>query len=126
MSDISGAARRAFHILQEISEWVVMENRIKNLRFIGIAEGISFLVLLLIAMPMKYMLGIPEPVKFVGWAHGILFIAYVLSVFPAIKPMRWNFFSTLIALAASLVPLGTFFLDKQLKRKLVELSAAKR
>lgn len=100
-----------------------MKNSIQNLRWIGIAEGISFLVLLLIAMPVKYMLGIPEPVKYVGWAHGVLFMAYVVAVFLAIRAMRWNWFSVLVALAASLIPIGTFLLDKQLKQRQRELES---
>ncbi|MBC7886220.1 MAG: DUF3817 domain-containing protein [Saprospiraceae bacterium] len=87
-------------------------NSIRNLRWIGIAEGISFLLLLLIAMPIKYMLGVPEVVKYVGWAHGILFMAYIVAVFAAIRAMRWTWFSVLVALAASLVPFGTFVLDR--------------
>jgi integral membrane protein len=98
-----------------------MKSIIKNLRVIGIAEGISFLVLLLIAMPIKYFLGVPEVVKYVGWIHGVLFMAYVVAVFLAIRAMRWNLFSVLVALAASLVPVGTFLLDKQLKRRQDEL-----
>lgn len=101
-----------------------MMNSIRNLRWVGIAEGISFLVLLFIAMPIKYMLGIPEVVKYVGWAHGILFIAYIVAVFGAIRAMQWNWFSVLVALAASLVPFGTFVLDRQLKRRQTELQAA--
>jgi integral membrane protein len=97
-------------------------NSIRNLRWVGIAEGISFLVLLLIAMPIKYMLGIPEVVKYVGWAHGVLFIAYIIAVFAAIRAMRWNWFWVLVALAVSLIPFGTFWLDKELKRRQIELS----
>ncbi len=98
-----------------------MNTSIRNLRWVGIAEGISFLLLLFIAMPVKYLLGIPELVKYVGWAHGILFIAYIVAVFAAIRAMRWNLFAVLVALAASLVPFGTFILDKQLKRRQQEL-----
>jgi integral membrane protein len=96
-------------------------NRIRNLRWVGIAEGISFLLLLFIAMPIKYMLGIPEVVKYVGWAHGVLFIAYIIAVFAAMRAMQWNLFWLLVALAASLVPFGTFVLDKQLKRRQLAL-----
>jgi integral membrane protein len=99
-------------------------NSIRNLRWVGIAEGISFLLLLCIAMPIKYMLGIPEFVKYVGWAHGILFIAYIVAVFAAIRAMRWNWFSVLVALAASLIPFGTFILDRHLKRRQLELQVA--
>ena len=100
-----------------------MNSSIRNLRWVGIAEGISFLVLLMIAMPIKYMLGVPEVVKYVGWAHGILFIAYIIAVLLAIRPMQWNWFQVLVALAASLIPFGTFMLDRQLKRRQLELAA---
>lgn len=96
---------------------------IKNLRLIGIAEGISFLVLLLIAMPLKYFLDMPLAVRLVGWAHGVLFMTYVAAVLLSIKPMRWSWFSVLLALGASLLPFGPFLMDKELKRRLDELSA---
>lgn len=99
-----------------------MKNRIKYLRLTGITEGISFLVLLLIAMPLKYYFGWPIAVKIVGWLHGILFIAYIAAVFLAIKAMQWNWFSVLVALAASLIPVGTFVLDSSLKKRQIELS----
>ncbi len=92
-------------------------NAIRNLRFIGIAEGISFLVLLLIAMPLKYFLGVLMAVKVVGWMHGVLFIAYILVVLLAIKAMDWSFFGVVIALLASLIPGGTFVLDRSWKRR---------
>lgn len=97
---------------------------IRNLRIIGILEGVSYLVLLCIAMPMKYMYGMPEVVKFTGWAHGILFILYIPAVFAARKPMNWNLYWTAIALAASLVPFGTFVLDRYLVKREKELIAA--
>jgi integral membrane protein len=102
-----------------------MESRVKNLRIIGISEGVSFLVLLLIAMPIKYLLGIPEAVKLVGWIHGVLFIAYVIAVFLSIRAMRWGIVGVIVALGASLVPLGTFLLDKQLKRRQEEISVGR-
>ncbi|MEK6782532.1 MAG: DUF3817 domain-containing protein [Bacteroidota bacterium] len=63
-----------------------MRKNATQLRIIGIAEGISFLVLLLIAMPLKHYFGFPMMVKVVGWMHGILFIAYIGAVLLAIKP----------------------------------------
>ena len=101
-----------------------MINRVRNLRVAGIAEGISFILLLTIAMPMKYYMDMPEAVKVVGWAHGVLFIAYGLAVLLAIRAMRWNFLSVVLALAASVVPFGTFILDRQLRRRAQELSNA--
>ncbi len=97
--------------------------QIKILRFTGITEGISFLVLLLIAMPMKYYLGLPLAVKVVGWMHGVLFILYILAVLLAIRIMSWNWFALLVALGASLIPFGTFYLDKSWKRRERELQS---
>ncbi len=98
-----------------------MKTRISNLRLIGFIEGVSFLVLLLIAMPLKYFLGFPMAVKITGWIHGVLFILYIAAVFLATKAMQWNWFSVLVALGASLVPVGTFVLDKSLKKRQLEL-----
>jgi integral membrane protein len=99
-----------------------MKNRISNLRLIGFIEGVSFLVLLLIAMPLKYYWGFPMAVKITGWIHGVLFILYIIAVLMAIKAMEWNWFSTLVALAVSLVPIGTFVLDTSLKKREQELN----
>lgn len=98
-----------------------MKSRVSNLRLIGFIEGVSFLVLLLIAMPLKYYLGFPMAVKITGWIHGVLFILYIAAVLSAVKAMRWNWFSVLVALAASLIPIGTFVLDKSLKKRELEL-----
>jgi integral membrane protein len=98
-----------------------MKFRIKLLRFVGITEGISFLILLLIAMPLKYFLGWPFAVKVVGWAHGILFVAYIFAVLLAVRAMKWSWISVGVALAASLIPIGTFVLDRSWKRREDEL-----
>jgi integral membrane protein len=94
-----------------------MSKAIRNLRVIGILEGISYLVLLIIAVPMKYYMGMPQVTKIVGWCHGVLFMLYIPAAFFARKPMQWSFFQFMLALAASLVPFGTFVLDKSLKQK---------
>ena len=93
------------------------------MRFTGISEGISFLVLLMIAMPMKYYLGLPLAVRVVGWMHGVLFILYIIAVFLSIKIMRWNWFAVLVALGASLIPFGTFLLDKSWRKREKEIRA---
>lgn len=72
-------------------------------------------------MPLKYFFGFPMAVKVVGWAHGLLFILYIGAVFLAIRAMKWGIMGVLLALVASLVPLGTFILDKSLKRRQHEL-----
>ena len=79
---------------------------------IGLAEGISFLVLLFIAMPLKYVLDMPEPVRIVGMAHGVLFIMYVLALAQATLVHKWTIKIAIIAFLASFLPFGTFFLDR--------------
>ena len=90
---------------------------LQRFRIIGIAEGISFLILLLIAMPMKYFLRIPEAVKIVGWMHGALFIAYIYFGIEVALAFKKNFVWCCKALAAAFIPLGTFVTDKHLKRE---------
>lgn len=85
-------------------------------RKVAIAEGISFLVLLLIAMPLKYLAGLPQMVKIVGWAHGILFVAFLALAFEVKSLLNKNFLWLVKAFAASLVPAGTFVLDKNMKK----------
>ena len=94
-----------------------VKSRIQQLRFTGILEGISFIVLLVIAMPVKYYLGNPLPVKYTGWAHGLLFILYILAVLRAATAAKWTIKRTLIFLVASFIPLATFYLDASLKEE---------
>ena len=94
-----------------------MNNKLSWLRKTGIAEGISFLVLLGIAMPLKYLLHQPMAVKIVGWMHGILFVAFLFLVWEyktdRNKSLKW--FAT--AFLAAIIPTGTFFFDKKLKEE---------
>ncbi|GAB3900249.1 DUF3817 domain-containing protein [Larkinella knui] len=86
-------------------------------RFIGILEGISYLVLLGIAMPLKYLAGWPHAVKVVGWAHGVLFIAYLVALIAVTIDRRWSLIRVIVAFIASLVPFGTFWLESRLKKE---------
>jgi integral membrane protein len=94
----------------------LMKTPISRLRTVGIYEGISFLVLLGIGMPLKYMAGIPEVVKYVGWAHGVLFILYIMAVLQVALVHRWSVLKVAMAVIASLLPFGPFVLDKKLLR----------
>ena len=87
------------------------------LRFTGILEGISYLVLLLIAMPLKYFFDFPLAVTLVGAMHGVLFVAYVIMVALVLFRKRWSLFWALWAVFLAFIPFGTFYLDKQLKTK---------
>jgi integral membrane protein len=96
-----------------------------RLRVIAFVEGVSYLVLLGIAMPLKYLAGMPGPVKVVGWAHGVLFVLYVLSAAEATLARRWGPARILGLIVAAFVPFGTFVLDARLRREeRAELRAA--
>jgi integral membrane protein len=86
-------------------------------RKIGIAEGISFLLLLGVAMPLKYMAGIPEAVKYTGWAHGVLFMLYCYMVIVAGQEFKWRFGKIFLAFLASLLPFGPFVFDRVFLRE---------
>lgn len=94
-----------------------LQKLLHRFRMIGIAEGISFLVLLLIAMPMKYFLKIPEAVKIVGWMHGTLFISYLYFAINVAVTFKKNIGWCLKAFIVAFIPLGTFVTDKQLKKE---------
>jgi len=84
-----------------------------NFRKVAFSEGISFLVLLLIAMPLKYLAGLPEAVKIVGWIHGVLFLAFVGLVFKVSDEENWTPRTTVLALFAGMIPFGTFVFDRK-------------
>lgn len=86
-------------------------------RFIAIAEGISYLILLFIAMPLKYFADMPDAVKYTGWVHGVLFMLYLLTLITAKINLNWSFMKSAIAFLASLIPFGTFILDKSLRKE---------
>jgi integral membrane protein len=90
---------------------------ITTLRYIGIAEGISLLVLLFIAMPLKYLAGKPEAVKVIGWIHGLLFVLFMAAVLFAFIQRRWPFKKLFFAFIAAFLPFGTFVFDRQLKKE---------
>ena len=90
---------------------------IKVLRVIGIAEGISLLVLLLIAMPLKYFAGKPEAVKYTGWIHGLLFVVFMAIVIYVFIEKNWPFKRVIFAFIAAFLPFGTFVFDKWLQKQ---------
>lgn len=89
--------------------------RLIQLRRTGICEAISFIVLLCVAMPLKYYYDYPLAVKYTGWAHGLLFILYIITVIRAAFAGSWGIKRTFIFLTAAFVPLAPFFLEKSLK-----------
>ncbi|HUC94335.1 MAG TPA: DUF3817 domain-containing protein [Paenibacillus sp.] len=91
------------------------KTHVGRVRGVGLLEGASFLVLLLIAMPLKYGAGIDEAVFVVGMLHGVLFVLYLLVIAHAFFARRFSFGMSALAVAASIVPFGPFWLDRKLR-----------
>ena len=83
----------------------------KAFRLISFLEGVSYLLLLFIAVPIKYFQGNELYVKILGMPHGILFISYILLLILIQKKMKWNLKTTLVISLASIIPFGTFYVD---------------
>ena len=91
-------------------------NSIQTLRILGFIEGVSYLLLLGIAMPMKYFFGFPMAVKIVGMAHGFLFLAYCLLLVVQMRTNKWNVLFGIYLFVATLIPFGTFVTDRKLSK----------
>ena len=88
---------------------------IQTLRVVGFLEGISFLLLLFVAMPMKYIFDNPILVKYVGMGHGVLFILFLIVLFVVCEKQKWSLSVFLMGLIASILPFGPFIFDRKLK-----------
>ena len=86
---------------------------LKLFRSTAILEGISYLLLFGMSMPLKHWADIPEPNQYVGYAHGLLFILYVVVAVVFCRERKWNLKRFLILFVASLLPFGTFYADKK-------------
>lgn len=85
------------------------------LRVIGALEGISFVLLIFVAMPLKYAWEMPTPVRALGMAHGVLFLAYLALVARAARVRGWDRLAIAHAVGAALVPFATLTLDGWLR-----------
>lgn len=84
-----------------------------RLRIIAFLEGISYLVLLGIAMPLKYFAGLPQAVRVVGMAHGVLFVLFVLLLIQVAVEKNWSYKKSTLSFISSLIPFGTFYADSR-------------
>ena len=85
----------------------------KLFKIIALLEGLSLLLLLFIAMPMKYFFNQPELVSSVGMAHGVLFIAYIVLATVLMMDKKWDMKTYAYICLASVVPFGTFIVEKK-------------
>jgi integral membrane protein len=95
----------------------LMTTVVGRFRLISFLEGLSFLALLLIAMPLKYLAGEPGAVRVVGMIHGVLFLVYVLLLMQVWADTRWSLGRIALLFVASLLPFGTFVADYRLLRQ---------
>ena len=82
-----------------------------RLRLLGLLEGLSFLLLIGVAMPLKYVWGEPQAVRVIGMAHGVLFLAYLGATLQAALEHGWTRRRTVLVGLASLLPFGTFYAE---------------
>ncbi len=85
-------------------------------RVVSILEGLSYILLLFIATPIKYIGGDETYVKLLGMPHGLLFVAYIILAYLIKDKMQWNTKTFMWVLVASIIPFGTFYIDKKYLR----------
>ena len=90
----------------------------KNIfRLVALLEGVSYILLLFIAVPLKYWGGDDQWVKLFGMPHGLLFVGYILIAFLIKEDQRWNKTEFFIVLICSILPFGTFYIDRKYLKK---------
>ncbi len=89
---------------------------ISFLRQVGLVEGASFLLLVGVAMPLKYLAAMPGAVKIVGWVHGALFVAFCLALSQVMMKTKWPFGRCAMVFVAALLPFGPFILDSRMRQ----------
>lgn len=98
----------------------VLSNPIWRLRMVGMLEGASYLALLGVAMPLKYLAGMPLAVRIAGSVHGALFVVFVIALIQAWSDRGWGIKQAAMVFAASLLPFGPFLIDARLKKEQAE------
>ena len=86
-------------------------------RISALLEGLSYILLLFIAVPIKYFLDNPLFVKWLGMPHGLLFLTYILMAIWLKPSFNWSIITFFKVLIASIIPFGTFYVDKHYIKK---------
>ena len=85
-------------------------------RVVSFLEGTSYLLLLFVAVPVKYWMNDPQYVKLLGMPHGLLFVSYTVLAFLLKSELNWSIKKLGVVLIASILPFGTFYVDKKYLR----------
>lgn len=112
--DVLPRARTPALLLWEGS--VSSSSALRRFRIVSLLEGLSYLVLLGVAMPLKYIADQPEAVTHLGRAHGGLFVVFALALVGAAREQQWRSRASATAMLASIVPLGAFWLEHRFRR----------
>ena len=102
----------------------VLKDPLARLRFVGKLEGVSYLLLLGVAMPLKYLAGQPLAVRIVGMAHGLLFILLGILTLQMMSERDWPMKKAAMVMVAALLPFGPFVIDRRLAAEAEQPAAA--
>jgi integral membrane protein len=119
MGYVSNVSANNLHLPQEreANQPSLLRTTIGRLRVIAFSEGCSYLLLLGVAMPLKYFFGMPLAVRVVGSVHGGLFLLFCAALLQVMIVERWSLLRGLVVFGSSLVPCGTFIMDPSLRRE---------
>lgn len=95
----------------------LFDNRLRQLRIVSWIEGISYLLLLFVAMPLKYMAGQPEMVRSVGMIHGLLFVLFIIVAIQAKVEYGWSGRRLMRVFGTAFIPFGMIWLDRMIEEK---------
>lgn len=93
---------------------MLLNSHIGRLRIVSLLEGISNILLFFVAMPLKYLLDIPQAVSVVGLVHGVLFIMYIILLLLVMYHYKWSIVKGFYAFIACLIPFGMIWAEKRL------------
>lgn len=93
-----------------------MTNAVASLRTIALIEGVSYLVLLFLAMPLKYFWGLPQAVRIVGMAHGVLFVIFCVALLYTSIIAKWPLGRSALIFLAAIFPFGPWLVDGKMKK----------
>jgi integral membrane protein len=100
-----------------------VKNPVPTLRAVGLLEACSFLILVGVAMPLKYFAGQPAATKVFGWIHGVLFMIFCGALLRTIVIARWPLSRAALIFIAALLPFGPFVVDRRMKQYADEFPA---
>lgn len=109
-----------------IAPSAAMRAALTRFRWVALAEGTSFAFLLCVGMPLKYVWGMRVATRILGSIHGVLTLAFLSALVVVQDECEWSRRRTLTAFISSLLPFGTFFFDRALRRELAALTSLDR